>query len=102
MALDKYIAQLAGGVWNIPIASLQRGKIPPNECPEYDTKKSVARVPVMLEFWGMWSTPSLPLLPGPLWPRVVASDRVLSMGQIEVNCIAMLNWIVWNGTVFVY
>ena len=25
----------------------------------------------------------LPLLPGPLWLEVVASDRVLSMGQIE-------------------
>ena len=37
----------------------------------------------MLEIWGMWSTPSLPLLPGPLWPGVVVPDRVLSMGQIE-------------------
>ena len=39
----------------------------------------------MLEFWGMWSTPSLLSLPGPLWPGVVAPDRVLSMGQIELN-----------------
>ena len=37
----------------------------------------------MLELWGMQSTPSLPLLPGPLWPGVVALDRFLSMGQIE-------------------
>ena len=29
----------------------------------------------------MWSTPSLSSLPGPLWLGVVASDRVLSMGQ---------------------
>ena len=29
----------------------------------------------MLELWGMQSTPSLPLLPGPLWPRVVILDR---------------------------
>ena len=35
----------------------------------------------MLELWGMWSTPSLPSLPGPLRLRVLASDRVLSMGQ---------------------
>ena len=28
---------------------------------------------------------------GPLGPRVVAPDRVLSMGQIELNCILMLN-----------
>ena len=38
----------------------------------------------MLELWGMQSTPSLPLIPGPLWPRVVAPDRVLSIGQIEL------------------
>ena len=39
----------------------------------------------------MWSTPSLLSLAGPLWPKVVASDRVLSMVQIEVNCVLMLN-----------
>ena len=33
---------------------------------------------------GMWSTPSLPLLPGPLWPGVVVHVRVLSMAQIEL------------------
>ena len=38
----------------------------------------------MLKLWGMQNTPSLPLFPGPLWPRVVAPDRVLSMGQIEL------------------
>ena len=53
---------------------------PPNECPEYDTKQSDGEVPVMLEFWGMQSIASLPLLPGPLWPGVVAPDRALSMG----------------------
>ena len=52
----------------------------PNECPGYDTKKSDGEVPAMLELWGMRSTPSLPSLPGPLWPGVVAPDRVLSMG----------------------
>ena len=30
----------------------------------------------------MGSTPSLSLLPGPLCPRVVSPDRVLSMDQI--------------------
>ena len=45
----------------------------------------------MLELWGMRSTPSLPSLPGPLWLGVVAPDRVLSMGQIELNCVLMLN-----------
>ena len=37
-----------------------------NKCPAYDTKQSDGKVPVMLELWGMRSTPSLPLLPGPL------------------------------------
>ena len=33
----------------------------------------------LMELWGMWSTSSLSLLPGPLWPGVAASNRVLSM-----------------------
>ena len=32
----------------------------------------------MLELWGMRSTPSLPLLPGLLWPGVVAPDAIIS------------------------
>ena len=40
----------------------------------------------MLELWGMQSTPSLSSLPGSVWPGMVAPDRVLSMGQIELNC----------------
>ena len=32
----------------------------------------------------MQSTSLLPSLPDPLWPGVVAPDRVLSMGQIEL------------------
>ena len=78
-------------------ASLQRGTPPGNEYPGYDTNQFESEVPVLLELWGMRSTPSLP---GPLLPGAVTSDRVLSMGQIELNCICMLNWIVWNGTVF--
>ena len=44
----------------------------------------------MLELWGMQSTPSLPLFPSSLWPKEVAPERVLSMGQIELNCVLML------------
>ena len=33
----------------------------------------------MLELWGMWSTPSLPLLPGPLRTGVVAPDTALPL-----------------------
>ena len=32
----------------------------------------------------MRSTPLLPSIPGPLWPVVVAPDKVLSIGQIEL------------------
>ena len=75
---------------NTPTVSLQRGKTPAhNECHRYDTKQFDGVVPVMLEF----CTPSLSLLPSPFWPGVVALDRVLSMGLIELNCVLMLNWI---------
>ena len=61
---------------------MQRGKNPP-QFPEYDIKQSNSEAPVM-EIWEMWSNPSLPSLPGSLWLGVVAPDRVLSMGQIEL------------------
>ena len=63
---------------------------------KYDSKQSDGEVLVMLELWGMQSTPSLLSPPGPLWPGVVALDRALSMSQIELNCEFTLNWIVWN------
>ena len=56
-------------------ASLQSGEPPSPDCPGYDTKQSDGEVP------GMWNTPSLPSLTDP----VIAPDRVLSMGQIELN-----------------
>ena len=56
----------------------------------------------MPDIWGMRSTPLLPTFPDPLWPGVVAPDRVQSMGQIELNCVLMLNWIVWNRTVLTF
>ena len=55
---------------NTPIAPLQWGKTP-YQCPGYETKQSDSEVPLMLELWGMRSAPSLPLLPGPLWPGMV-------------------------------
>ena len=85
---------------NTPTAPLQKGKTPSKECPVYDTKQSDGEVPVKLKLWGMPSFPSLPLLPDPLWPGVVAPDWDLSMGLIELNCILMLNWIVWIRTVW--
>ena len=67
-------------------------RLPLNECPRYDAKQSDSEVAVMLELWGMRSTPSLLSLPGPLGPGVVASDSVLSMGKIEQQCVLTLNW----------
>ena len=32
----------------------------------------------------MWSTISLPLLPGPLWPIVEVPDRISSMGEVDL------------------
>ena len=33
---------------------------------------------------------------------MVAPDGVISMGQIELNCVLMLNRVVWNRTAFVF
>ena len=74
------------GIQNTPTAPLQRGKIPPTSVLDMTlNKQSDSDVPKMLELWGM------PSIPGLLWPGVVPPDRVLSMGQIELNCVAMLN-----------
>ena len=50
----------------------------------------------MLELWEMWSTPLLPLLPGPLWSRAVAPYRVISMRNrtklctyAKLNCLKL-------------
>ena len=84
LTLTLCIAQLAGAVEYTDCTSAE-GYDPPhththNECSGYDTKQSDGEVPVMLGPWGIQSTPLLPLLPGPLWPGVVASGRALSMG----------------------
>ena len=45
----------------------------------------------MLGLQGMRSTPLLPSLQSSLWPGVVEPDGVLSMDQIELNGVLMLN-----------
>ena len=80
---------------------LFRGIRLPNYCLGYDTKSDV-EAPVILELWGWVQSTLLPSFPGPLWPGVVASDKVLSMGQIELNSVLTLNWIVWNRTVLTF
>ena len=88
--LSKREAQSAAAVEYIDCTSAE-GNESPNECPGYDIKQSDGEVPVMLELWTMRSTPSLPSLPGPLGPGVVAPDRVLFMGRIELNYLLILN-----------
>ena len=53
-----------------------------NKCPGYDINSADGEPPV-LEIWRMWSIPSLPLLPRPLWPGLVVPVMVLSMVQTE-------------------
>ena len=50
--------------------------------PWYDTKLHLM---VGFQFWRVWSTPSLLLVPGPLLPGVVTPVRVLSMAQIDLG-----------------
>ena len=71
------------GLQNTPVVSLQRGKSP-NKCPRYEINPPDREVPVMLKLGGIWSILSLLLLSGPLRPSVVATNKVLSMGQIEL------------------
>ena len=77
--------------------SCRGGKSTPNECPVYDSKQSDGEVPVMLGLWGMLS-----LLPSPLCPRMVVSDRVLSLNQIELKSVIMSNWIAWSRTILIF
>ena len=79
---QSHLTQSAGAVEYINCTSANPL---PNECLGYDTKQSDGEGPVILKLWGMRSTPSLPLPLGPPWLGVVAPDRVLSMGQIEVT-----------------
>ena len=90
-----------GWKWRIHRLLFCRGVRPHhNDCPIYDTEQSDGEVPIMQELWEIQSTPSLPSLPGPLWCRVAGPDRVLHLGQIELNCVLMLKWIFKNRTVW--
>ena len=75
----------------------------PEECPEYMTLNNLmVRLPLYLELWGMWSTHSLPLFPGPLWLGVVSLDSVLTLAQIKLDSVITLNGIVGNRTVLTF
>ena len=49
---------------NTLTASLQRSKT----TPPTSVLDMTLNNPAILELWGIWSTPSLPSLAGPLWP----------------------------------
>ena len=95
------LSQSAGSIEYNDCISVE-GSVSHNECPGYNTK-SDGEAPVMLELWGMGSTLLSPSLPGPLWPKVVAPDRVLSIGQIELNRdYAKLNCLKITGFFFTF
>ena len=56
----------------------------PSEGPRNDPKQSDGEALVMLELWRVRSTPLLPSLPGPLLSGVVAPDKVLLIGQMQL------------------
>ena len=91
------IVELAGAVEYIDCIFTE-GQDITYKCPWYDIKQSDGEVPVMLGLWRMWSTTSLSS--SSLWFSVEAPDSVLSMRQIEQNCVLLLNWIAWIRTVF--
>ena len=66
---------------------------PTNECPRYNTKQSDDEAPLMLELRGMRSTSSMPSLPGPFWPRVVAPDKnpIYGSNTTKLRTYAKLN-----------
>ena len=88
-------AQSAGAVEYTDFFAAE-GEYSSNECPAYDTKQSESEVLVMLELWGMLRIFLMPSLQGTLWIY-----RVLSMGQIELSCVLMLNWIARNRIVLI-
>ena len=63
----------------LPMAPLLK-QVRPTHNAGYDTNRSDGEVAVMLEFWGMRSSLSLPILPGSLCPGVVAPDKGLING----------------------
>ena len=60
---------------------LCRGVRPSNWVSWYDSKKAGWEAPV-LEFWRIWSIPSLTFLPGPFLSGVGALDKILSVDQM--------------------
>ena len=88
------------GLQNTPATYLQRCKTLPMSVLDITPNNLIVRLPYCRSFGECRVPNSLPSLPGPLWLGVVAPDRILSMGQIELNCVLILKLIVWNRTGF--
>ena len=86
------LAQSAGAVEHANCISVV--ELFPQECLGYDTKQSDGKVPVMLELWGMWITPSSPSFPSSLWPRVVKPDKsyIYGSNRTKLRAYAKLNY----------
>ena len=85
--LSFWITLYLSGLEYVDCIRLQRGKTPPPDT------KGLSLVWLLtasdgevsfLEIWGLWSIPSLRLLPGLLWPGRVGTIQVPPIGQIDL------------------
>ena len=78
MQIQPGLAQSDGAVEYIDCISSEGYEYPhpPNERTGYNTKQSDGEALVIMQLWEMLSSSSLPSLLSPLWPGVVAPDRV--------------------------
>ena len=82
--LQKRILLYSTELYNQPTAPLQRGNTSPQESGIRHWSASNHKDSV-LEFGRLWSTSSFPLLPGPLWSRLVVPVKVSSRSQIDLS-----------------
>ena len=57
---------------------------------------------LMVRLQQCWCFGECRILPYCHCSQVHSGDRVLSMGQIELNSMLILNWIVWNRTLLIF
>ena len=75
-----FVGPVGWGFRNHRVHLSKEVKLPYQRVSQYDIKLSDDEASVLLVLWWMQSVSSLLLLPGQLWPGVVALDRVLSKG----------------------
>ena len=76
----QYSVVLLAGLRNHWLYSLQRGKNPSQKKTECHAHECKLHLLVRLQFWGEWSSISVPLPQDPLWSRVVEAVK----GQINL------------------